>query len=440
MTEALSAPRQNPSGNRFSLAEVARHASDDDCWIIVRGKVYDVSGWAREHKGGAVVYAFAGRDATDAFTSFHSPAAWKELALRCIGELDAASKLSDLVHEFRALRTTLQLNGHFKSSKAYYAFKVASNFALLAASIALLVMAGDSLLITTLAAIFLGVFWQQTGWLSHDFCHHQVFTARRWNDAMGYLLGNLMQGFSSDWWKTKHNLHHAAPNELDPGMHAVDPDIDTLPLLAWSADMLKPASGKVRFHLIRWQSILFFPILILARFNWALSSLAHAVRLARSTRRGKVELALIALHYVWHLGVALFFLPVPLAIFYALFSQIVAGALLAIVFVQGHSGREVFRARQDFFSAQVLSTRDIHAGLWNDWFTGGLNYQIEHHLFPTMPRHNLAKVSAPVRELCAKHELMFDVSGMAESTVKVLKCLADIAAQAKAISPEQKVA
>ena len=108
--------------------------------------------------------------------------------------------------------------------------------------------------------------WQQCGWLAHDFLHHQVFTNRAMNDAFGLFFGNFCQGFSVAWWKDKHNLHHAAPNEaratgvgaaraasgnagvtdssalgspqLSHGHAAIDPDIDTLPMLAWSTDML----------------------------------------------------------------------------------------------------------------------------------------------------------------------------------------------------------
>ena len=83
------------------------------------------------------------------------------------------------------------------------------------------------------SAFLLGLFWQQTGWLAHDFLHHQVFKQRWANNWVGLFLGNVAQGFSADWWKSKHNTHHAAPNELaDGGDRVVDPDIDTLPLLA----------------------------------------------------------------------------------------------------------------------------------------------------------------------------------------------------------------
>jgi len=51
-------------------------------------------------------------------------------------------------------------------------------------------------------------------------------------------------------------------------------------------------------------------------------------------------------------------------------AQVFAGFLLSIVFVQSHNGMEVYNDEKDFITAQVVSTRDITAGVWNDWFTG----------------------------------------------------------------------
>lgn len=427
-SERLSSP---PKAG-FTLQEVARHTTENDCWLVIKGKVYDVSGWAEAHPGGRAVYAFAGRDATDVFNAFHPPAAFKMLANHCIGELVDSPPPAALLADFRALRLTLQRQGLFKSSKRYYAGKVLGNVVLLAAAIALLVGGKASVLSVVGSALLLGLFWQQSGWLAHDFAHHQVFTDRRFNNLGTYVLGNIWQGFSLDWWKSKHNLHHAACNALTATHDAVDPDIDTLPLLAWSAQMLPadPSTAtKTQRILVRWQHVLFFPILLFARFNWAIGSIVHAWRLARRTRRGKTELCLLAVHYTWYLGLAAL-LPWPSAILWATLAQIFSGAFLAIVFVQSHSGMEVYSAPKDFVTAQVISSRDISPTAWNAWFTGGLNFQIEHHLFPTLPRHNLAAVCAPVRALCAKHGLAYETCGMTESTQRVITCLKDIAAQA----------
>lgn len=102
--------------------------------------------------------------------------------------------------------------------------------------------------------------------------------------------------------------------------------------------------------------------------------------------------------------------------------------MLALVFVQSHNGMEVYLDAKDFVSAQIVSTRDITSSLWADWFTGGLNYQLEHHLFPTLPRHNLGKVQPEVEAFCSRHGLLYESCDMSSGTCRVLQRLADIAA------------
>ncbi|CAN0287824.1 unnamed protein product, partial [Hapterophycus canaliculatus] len=95
-------------------------------------------------------------------------------------------------------------------------------------------------------ALLMAVFWQQCGWLAHDFLHHQqVFKNRAYGDLAGVFWGNLMQGFSVGWWKNKHNTHHAVPNlhESSADAHDGDPDMDTMPVLAWSLKMAEAARG-----------------------------------------------------------------------------------------------------------------------------------------------------------------------------------------------------
>lgn len=88
----------------------------------------------------------------------------------------------------------------------------------------------------------------------------------------------------------------------------------------------------------------------------------------------------------------------------------------------------------NIMGVQVVSTRDIKANMFNDWFTGGLNRQIEHHLFPSMPRHNLSKISAHVESLCKKHNLVYEDLSMGAGTIRVLETLAEVAAAAAVTS------
>ena len=130
------------------------------------------------------------------------------------------------------------------------------------------------------AAVLVALFWQQNGWLSHDFLHHQVFKNRFYGDLMGYLVGNVFQGFSVAWWKNKHNTHHAVPNlhASDTSMHNGDPDIDTAPVLAWSARIgkLMHSGSAVGNFCLRYQAFLYFPILFFARVSWLLQSAFYA--------------------------------------------------------------------------------------------------------------------------------------------------------------------
>lgn len=417
----------------YTLAEVAEHSTEDDAWLIINGKVYDVSNWADSHPGGRVIYTYAGKDATDVFAGFHSSTSWTRLKALYVGDLqDQDETMSPLLADFRSLRRTLLQKGLFRSSKRYYMWKTSSTFSILAAALVVLFKYHESMVGIVASAVLLGVFWQQGGWLAHDFLHHQVFRHRSFNTVAGYFIGNVALGFSVDWWKSKHNVHHAAPNELDENHHAVDPDIDTLPLLAWSNEMVATVSNAAHRGLLRMQHYFFFPILSLARFSWCEQSVSHNLSPANKdgSKRGWEELVLLAVHYSWYLGTVFTMLPFLKALLFVVLSQMTAGLLLSIVFVQSHNGMEVYSDQKDFITAQVVSTRDITAGTWNDWFTGGLNYQIEHHLFPTLPRHNLAKVRQAVQQLCERHGLHYETCGMATGTWRVLKRLAAVAAEA----------
>jgi acyl-lipid Delta6-acetylenase / acyl-lipid (9-3)-desaturase len=148
-------------------------------------------------------------------------------------------------------------------------------------------------------ALLVAVFWQQCGWLAHDFAHHQVFASRGANDVVTLLVGNVFQGFSLAWWKNGHNRHHSIPNlhESKPGAHDGDPDIDTLPFIAWSRKMAKKVvpggeiSTPLSRFLVKWQMVFYFPILFFARLSWALQSLSFVLKSETSEAAAKAAAA-----------------------------------------------------------------------------------------------------------------------------------------------------
>ncbi|GMH38546.1 hypothetical protein BSKO_06430 [Bryopsis sp. KO-2023] len=415
------------SSSSLTWEDVAKHNSVNDCWVVIRGKVYDVTEFGRVHPGGRVIYLQGGRDATEVFSTFHSKSTWSMLEGLHVGDLVDDQDGSEIIRDFRRLRMEFTKQGLFKSSKAYYAYKLLGNLAILATAITVLLASSGAWLGLVASAFLLGLFWQQCGWLAHDFLHHQVFSNRWWNNAFGYLVGNVFQGFSVDWWKSKHNTHHAVPNEFHEDIGAMDPDIDTLPLLAWSTDMVDSITDATSRAMIRVQHYIFFPILMLARISWAQQSISHACRITSTMpKKGWVEVALLAVHYAWYVGLAFLALPPLKAVLYLLLSQSLCGFMLGIAFVQSHNGMEVYCDVKDFVTAQVVSTRDIAHNAWVHWFMGGLNYQIEHHLFPSMPRHNLMKIQEPIKALCKKHDLPFEECDMVTGTKRVIGRLIEV--------------
>jgi fatty acid desaturase/predicted heme/steroid binding protein len=443
--------------NKISWEEVKKHTSPSDCWIVHSNKVYDVSDW-HEHPGGAVIFTHAGDDMTDIFAAFHAPGSMAVMKKFYIGELipETTKKTQeqiDFEKGYRDLRSKLIMMGMFKSSKLYYLYKCSFNMAMWATAVAMVAFS-DSTAMHIGSALLLGLFWQQCGWLAHDFLHHQVFKRRTYGDLAGIFWGDLMQGYSMQWWKNKHNGHHAVPNLHNSSAVAQDgdPDIDTMPLLAWSLKQAQSfrelnANGKdssfVKF-MIKWQAFTYFPILLLARLSWLNESFKTAFGLGGSSENAKLELERrglqypllerigIVLHYVWVLALASGFgrFSLGYSVAYFLLATCSCGLFLALVFGLGHNGMATYDAdaRPDFWKLQVTTTRNITGGhgfpqFFVDWLCGGLQYQVDHHLFPMMPRHNLAKTHKLVKSFCKEYGVQYHEADLVDGTIEVLQHL-----------------
>ena len=101
----------------------------------------------------------------------------------------------------------------------------------------------------------------------------------------------------------------------------------------------------------------------------------------QSRKHGWDELACLLVHYGWYLGLVFSQLPLAKAMLFVLLTQMICGFFLSIVFVQSHNGMEVYSTEKDFVTAQVVSTRDIASGIWNDWFTGEEGCAVQNQLY-----------------------------------------------------------
>ena len=454
--------RDDAETKLYSWAEITKHRTPADAWIVVHNKVYDISGW-HAHPGGDVCFTSAGDDATDTFYMFHAQSTKGWLPRFYIGDLDPTSKKQwsnqkpksdeqlDFEEGYRALNAEMRRMGLFDSSPLFYAYKMATTLLIAVSSwAAIATYTGDTwahFAVRVFAAAWLGIFFQQCGWLCHEVLHHQVFKNRKTGRMVGYFWGNVCQGFSCSWWTNKHNTHHSVPNVHATGADEQngDPDIDTMPFLAWSRPMLKLATSALSRFMVSHQNIMYFPLLALARVVWLQQSVAYVLNLDETAGRAvkgapgelkpvpheKLELAALALHYVWYFAIASFLPNWREKLLYVLVSNVSCGLGLALVFGLGHNGMAVYDARNrpDYWKLQVTTTRNISHDRFGfvHWFCGGLDYQVEHHLFPTVPRHHLKKVNELTMAFCAARGVTYHEASLVDGTVEVLKHLKDIA-------------
>lgn len=266
------------------------------------------------------------------------------------------------------------------------------------------------------AAVFLAIAFAQIAFLGHDAGHSQVFCSRRANDLLGVACGNLGTGLSYGWWNGKHNRHHAHPNTED-----VDPDI-MISVLAFSAARARAGRG-IRRLIFRYQAYLLIPMLFLEAAG------LHAASIRAVTRPGcrnrAWEAALLAAHFAAYLGAVFFVLSPAKAVVFILVQQGLLGFYLGCSFAPNHKGMPVLAAsdKTDFLRRQVLTSRNVRGGWLTDFALGGLNYQIEHHLFPSMPRPNLRRAQALVAAYCADQGVPYARTSLLGSYGQVLRHL-----------------
>lgn len=254
-----------------------------------------------------------------------------------------------------------------------------------------------------LGMVLLSLYYPQSAWLGHDLGHGQVFADRRLNTVAMALMA-WTQGLSAKWWKEKHGKHHAHPNAyrmVDGRPVPIDEDIDTAPVLIWDTNLI---TAEARRKLAWWlplQKHALAPLLLLSRLNWSTVGFTHALR------HGNLSEAVgIVIHYVATLALAIYLWPGEAwqAVVWFALVQICGGFMLGLVFILNHSGREVYPEGNGygFFDAQARTTRNINEGWFANWFTGGLNLQLEHHFFPNLPRHRLREVVAESQRIVEK--------------------------------------
>jgi len=275
---------------------------------------------------------------------------------------------------------------------------------------------GDSWLQLIVAAGF-SVVLAQVGFLGHDAAHRQVFRTGPHNDLLASLLGGLLAGMSATWWMHKHNAHHAAPNHIGR-----DPDIAPTVVRVFPAD--NPPRSKFLATLSRNQGWLLFPLLTLQAVGLHVQSIRTLLGRGPVKHRS-LELSLVTLRLGGYVTVLVIFLPLGLAAAFLGVQLAVLGIYLGGSFAPNHKGMPLVPkdVTVDFFRRQVLMSRNVRGSWIVTLALGGLNYQIEHHLFPSMPRPNLRRARPIVRDYCRHHGVPYTETGLFTSYGIVVRYL-----------------
>jgi len=320
------------------------------------------------------------------------------------------------ISEFAALLSTVKDAGLLRKRRTFYILTFAGVTALTVAAWFGFALLGDSWFTLIIAAV-LGVLFTQYAFLAHEAAHRQVFESGKANDLSGRIIADLLVGISYSWWMNKHTRHHGNPNT-----QGKDPDIEPDFILFQKEDAAKV--GKFGALFTRRQGFFFFPVLLLEGINLHRQAFVTVFSKGKVDKRA-LEIVLLLVRNLSYLAVVFTFLPLGMAFAFVGVQLAVFGLYMGSSFAPNHIGMAILPhdSKVDFLRRQVLTARNIRGGWWMNIYMGGLNYQIEHHLFPSMPRPHLKRTREIVKEYCDSKGILYTETNLIEAYGIVVKYL-----------------
>lgn len=444
--------------------------------LVYRGNVLDMTKFVPFHPGGELVVEHAlRRDATDLFRAFHpDEVLQKKLPHFIVGRLqeddahsgvtasteeaDDATDISSsdgsvsdeaaatlvtntqpydaaaVTKDFHALREKLEADGLFETNMTFYYLQFVKLFAIFASFVTLVISGPNTTWNYVLAAFINGLYWQQSAFIGHDSGHVGVTQSLFLDNVIGIFFGNFLGGISIGWWKKSHYVHHVVTNHPEH-----DPDIQHVPFFAISTkfvDNLYSTYHQRTMYfdifaqcLVSIQHLLYYPIMAFGRFNLYAQSFLYLSFdpkvLWRST-----EIAGLVFFWIWYSSL-LSFLPDWKTVALYVFISHAFTMILHIQITLSHFAMttdvKFGKDEEPFVVHQLRTTMDVDCPTWLDWFHGGLQFQVIHHLFPRLPRHNLRKAMYYVKDFAQRHNLPYHSYGFKHCNEIVLSSMRDVA-------------
>lgn len=323
--------------------------------------------------------------------------------------------------EYAELKKLVEAEGLLAKQPVYYTYKFITTFAMLAAGLTVLALV-DSFLVQLLNAVFLAFVFGQIGLLIHDTGHRQIFSKCGWQLTTLEIFPSIVLGSSFSWWKYTHNQHHGNPNHLE-----LDPNFRS-PFLALSSEHAVAKKNICRI-VTKYQKYFFFPLLLIQGFGFRLASLQYLLA-GKKARFANIELSFMAINAVAYLVGLLFLMNIWEVLSFLLVNQLLLGLYSGLLFAPNHKGMPIVdtKNRLDFLHEQVLTARNIKSNAIINFVYGGLNYQIEHHLFPNMPRNKLSEAQKIVKQFCKSKGIAYCEETLFGSYAQILSYMHQVSA------------
>ena len=346
---------------------------------------------------------------------------------------------NSIISKYRALDARIHAEGLYNCPYTAYAWETL-RYALLFTLFLVTLQRGYY----ALSGVFLGALWHQLVFTVHDAGHMGITHNYRIDFCIGIFIADFIGGLSIGWWKRNHNVHHIVTNSPEH-----DPDIEHMPFFAISHRFFEGLRSTYYERVMSYDALakftigfqhwLYYPLLCFGRFNLYRLSWEYLI-LGLGPRKGAAAwfrwLEIAGQFFFWYwFGYGVLYKSIPTwssRIAFVLISHIVTMPLhVQITLSHFAMSTSDFGAAESFPQKMLRTTMDVDCAPWMDFFHGGLQFQVVHHLFPRVPRHNLRKVQPFVKEFCAETGIPYALYGFEEGNRKVIGRLGEVGRQAK---------
>lgn len=277
----------------------------------------------------------------------------------------------------------------------------------------------SSFISVLLSSLSFSFFTIQIGGIFHDASHRAIFKSAKNNDILGFFACSLI-AYTYRKWLENHSKHHSNPNDED-----MDPDINR-PMFSFSEKQLRSKKG-INLWLSRIQVFLYYPVGTLTSVFMQITNIVYFIKEHRKTRLWEKLLYFVGIIFWTIVPAAIFDPHKAITIYLTVYA--VTGFYIFNMFAPNHKGMPMVKKTQriSFLEQQLITSRTVKGNFLLDNALIGLNYQIEHHLFPNCPRNKLNLITPYIKKLCKQNGLEYTETGLIESNKIILKDLSRVA-------------